>query len=295
LKKTIITALVLFSFLSFTVTGQENSMGYEVSCSMDWIRGELNAQVSYNLARAGIRLPTGRFQGEEILKDAYPPLLRPYLLSIPVDSGSTIGSLVSDGEISLYDVDRYSREALISPPSLSPDFSRMIGRYTVYLEKISSDLTRHRRAIEGERPLIPVPAADYTGIIIIAHGELPIRGMNSRALVQPCLFPKIWDTSMNLIYERSMAEPGRRMVRYAAQESIFRPTPSGLDGDLAVLLGPNPLRIIARGIFGSRPTNPIIDRDDARRIISTENNRRLLREGKVLLVLNEEVLRAIPQ
>jgi hypothetical protein len=51
------------------------------------------------------------------------------------------------------------------------------------------------------------------------------------------------------------------------------------------------LRIIARGVFGARPTDPIIDRDDALLILSTEANRRLLREGRIAIVLNSEVLK----
>jgi hypothetical protein len=56
-------------------------------------------------------------------------------------------------------------------------------------------------------------------------------------------------------------------------------------------VGSNPLRIIARGVFGIDPTDPVIDRDDALLILSTENNRRLLREGRVVLVLNEGKLK----
>jgi len=156
---------------------------------------------------------------------------------------------------------------------------------------ISALLNRgQNRLTEPAAPLIPVRAADYTGIIIIADEELPIHGRNTRALAEPCLFPKIWDTDMNLIYERNMTNPALRegslMVRYIVSDSIFRPTPSGLDGDLAAFLGPNPLRIIAREVFGSSPTDTVIDRADALKIVSSENNRRLLREGRVALVLN---------
>jgi hypothetical protein len=131
----------------------------------------------------------------------------------------------------------------------------------------------------------------------VADGELPIHGRNTDALVRPCLFPKIWDTEMNQIYERNITDPaiskeGQRMiVRYTTAESIFRPTPSGLEGELAELAGPNPLRIIARGVFGVCPTDPVIDREDALVIMATENNRRLLREGRVVLVLNSAVLK----
>ena len=270
--------------------GQEGQIPFDVSASVDWRQGELNAQASFDLAQAGLKLPSGRYMGEEILNNAYSQLLERCLLSIPVDSSSTIGDLLDRRELSLEELDTLSRSAVQTPPSLSPDLTRMIGRYTIPLEKASALLTRHNQETEPERPLIPVQAADYTGLIIIADTALPVHGRNSRLLAEPCLFPKIWDTDMNLVYEREMANSARtegtRIVRYATSENIFRPTPSGLEGDLAAFLGPNPLRIIARELFGMNPTDIVIDRSDALKIISTDNNRRILREGRVLLILN---------
>ena len=263
---------------------------YDVSTSLDWIRAEMRAQVGFDLTQAGIRLPTGRFLAEETLREAYPALLKPQLLSLRVDSNSSIGDLVNRGELSLRELDVLCLDADKIPPSLSADLTRITGTYTVFLEKISSLLLRQRRAIEPEKPLVPVQTADYTGIIIIADSELPVHGRRAQVLLEPCLFPKIWDPNMNLVYDRYMLQTGR-MLRYAPRESILRPTPSGLEGDLAALLGPNPLRILAREVFGVIPTDPVIDREDALKILSTENNRRLLAEGRVLFVLDEKMLK----
>jgi hypothetical protein len=273
--------------------GQQTS--FNVSSSVDWVRGELYSEVSFDLAQAGVRLPTGRFLAEEILQDAYLELLRPNLLSLRLDSNTTVGNLAERGELSLALLDSICLEAEKVPPSLSPDLKRMTGRYTMFMDRISALFTRHRQAIEPPRPLIRAQSADYTGIIIIADSELPIHGRRGQALVEPCIFPKIWDTDMNLVYERNMLEPdgptGNRVARYIARESIFRPSPSGLEGELAALLGPNPLRIIAREVFGVNPTDPVIDREDALKILSNENNRRLLREGRVALVLSDTKLK----
>jgi hypothetical protein len=96
---------------------------------------------------------------------------------------------------------------------------------------------------------------------------------------------------MNLIYERSMLEIGNvNMVRYAPPQSIFQRNPSGLSAELQQVVGDRPLRIFARGVFGINPTDLIIDRSDALLIIS-EENRRLLSEGRVVIVLDESVLR----
>lgn len=265
---------------------------FSVSGSIDWRRGELNAQVTLDMAMAGIRLPTGRFLAEDTLAEAFPRLLRPCLFPITVDSNSTVGSMVRSGELSLEMLDTLSRAAAGIPPSVSMDLTRMTGRYTVFFEKIGALINRQRQAKNPDIPLVPVPAADYTGIIIIADEELPIHGRNVKTLAEPCLFPKIWDSNMNLIYDRDINDPGSRglMVCYTVPENIFRPTPSGLDGELAALLGNYPLRVIAAEVFGIHPTDLVIDRDDALKILSNENNRRLLREGRVALVLNEKTL-----
>jgi hypothetical protein len=181
------------------------------------------------------------------------------------------------------------------PPALSGDLSSLTASFTIDLCRLSAALVRHSRAAELARPLRPLPAASYTGIIILAAEALPIRGRNVAALVQPCLFPKVWDTGMNLIYERSMMDTGAArsiaMVRYVSPSGVFRPTPSGLSPELAELVGNNPLRIIARGVYGIRPTDPVIDQEDALLILSSEENLRLLREGRVAIMLDQSVLR----
>jgi len=56
--------------------------------------------------------------------------------------------------------------------------------------------------------------------------------------------------------------------------------------------GTGPLRIFARGVFGIKPTDLIIDDSDALLIISSQENRRLLSEGRVVIILDEKVLRS---
>ena len=267
---------------------------FDVSSSIDWTVRELDTKASFDLVQAGIRLPTGRSMGEEFLRQSYARLVMTNMLSIRVDSNSTIQDLINRGEIRMDDLELIAREAEKTPPSLSTDLSQMTARYKVFMERISARLLSHRRAVEPTRPLLPVRTAEYTGIIIIADEELPIHGRLSKALVVPCLFPKIWDSNMELIYERNMFDPGMKeaslMVRYTTSENIFRSTPSGLEGELAALVGPNPLRIFAREVFGISPTDIVIDREDALKIISTANNRSLLRDGRVVFVLNGKTL-----
>jgi hypothetical protein len=267
-----------------------------ISGSVNWDRMEISADVSIDLGATGIRLPAGRIQAEEAINDGYTSLIRPSLLSLPIDSSSTLEDLLDRDELSMNDVDAISRGARLIPPALSADLSSLSGRYIISLNKISTALIQHRRPADLMHILTPMSTVSYTGIIIIADEELPVHGRYTSALPLPCLFPKIWDTNMNLIYERNMTDPGiskdRPIICYVSSKSIFRPTPSGLDDDLVKIVGPNPLRIIAREVFGMRPTDPVIDRDDALLILSSRQNQQLIREGRVAIVLNEDVLSA---
>jgi hypothetical protein len=267
----------------------------DIKGSVEWDKMEINVAVALNLGLAGIRFPTGRTQAEELINAEYPQLIRPSLLSIPVDSSSTVEDLINQGELSLNNIGNIVLTAKRVPPALSPDLSLLSASYTIDLNRIGAELIRHSHPIEIKRPLISVPAASYTGIIIIASKELPIHGKNTKSLVYPCVFPKVWDTRMNLIYERNMMEQEKArkigIAQYASESSIFRPTPSGLSPELARVVGNNPLRIIARGVYGMRPTDPIIDREDALIILSSDENIRYLREGRVAIVLSERVLK----
>jgi hypothetical protein len=252
--------------------------------------------MALNLSSAGIKLPTGRAQAEELIASEFPRLVRPSILSIPVDSSSTVRDLIDRGEFTLQNVGNIALSARRVPPALSTDLASLTTSYTIDLTRIGAALIRHSRPADIIRPLRPLPAASYTGIIILAGETLPVHGRNSGSLVLPCLFPKIWDTEMNLLYDRNMmnTETARinGTVRYVTESSVFRPTPSGLSPELTALVGNNPLRIFARGVYGSRPTDPIIDREDALVILSSETNLQLLREGRVALMLNAEVLRS---
>ncbi|MDR1108623.1 MAG: polymerase [Spirochaetaceae bacterium] len=289
-------SILWFLFFITALSGNAQEAGAEIRGTVSWERMEITAAVTLDLPSAGIRIPVGRSRAEELVRAEYPRLIRSCLLSLPVDSSGTLEDKINQGELPLSAVNALIRSSRQVPPALSADLVSMTSQYTLDMYTVGASLLRHRRPAEISRTLTPRPAAAYTGIIIIADGDLPVQGRNRVAPLLPCLFPKIWDTENNLIYERNVVEPGigkiRGIVRYVSETALFHPTPSGLEGELLEWAGPNPLRIIARGVFGIRPTDPIIDREDALLIISSEANRRLLREGKVILVVRPEVLTA---
>jgi len=291
MKKLIIITLIFFPFIG--VFGQEKT---GISGTVEWDTLRINAVVSLNMAQEGIKLPSGRTQGESLLNSSYLSLIQPCLLGLQVDSSSTMADLLNRGELNLTQIETIARGANLVAPSLSQDMKNITTSVSISISNICSALLRHNRPSPVLRTLNPVSTARYTGIIIIALDELPVFGLKKTAMPIPCLFPKIWDSEMNLIYERYMLEPQSRsqgvaMVRYSAAKNIFQNNPSGLSDGLREIVGDRPLRIFARGVFGIKPTDLIIERSDALVIISSEENRRLLSQGKVVFILDESVLR----
>ncbi|MCL2066261.1 MAG: polymerase [Treponema sp.] len=284
-----IAVLCMVAFAAVAVFGEA---GIGITGTVEWDTLEIKAEVSLDLASVGIRLPSGRSQGEALVHSGYLRLIQQGIRDLQVDSSSTIGDLIGRGDLNLHDTETYAVRAHSVPPALSPDLRNICAAYTISIDSITSSLLRHSRPLEITRTLNPVSAPVYTGIIIIATEPLPIYSMRSSALAVPCLFPKIWDTEMNLIFERNMLDTDRTaMVRYATGRSIFQDNPSGLSPEITALVGDRPMRIFARGVFGINPTDIIIDHNDSLQIISSAENRRLLSQGRVAIILDDSVLR----
>jgi hypothetical protein len=284
--------LVCWFFFSAAFTFGQAKLG--ISGAVEWDKMEINAVVSLDLASAGLKLPTGRTQGEAIIASEYLRLIRPEILNLQVDSSSTVADLVERGEWSLFEIENYALQARAIPPALSPNFDSLLASYTLGIVGVRAALVRHNRTAEIPRTLDPLPAPAYTGIIIIASDNQPIHGTKSSALLQPCLFPKIWDSDMKLIFERNMLNPrAGAMAYYFPLKGIFAGGPSGLSREISAIVGDHPLRIFARGVFGIKPTDPIINPDDALLIMSTEANRNLLSEGRLVIIVDDSALKNV--
>jgi len=283
---------VFISLLIFSTAAAFADETTDITSIVEWDTLLIKSTVSLDLIKTGIKLPSGRTQGESFLNSGYLRLIQPNLMDLQVDSSSTVADLIIRGEFGLLEAENLALKAQSLPPALSPDLRKISVSYTMNLSDISAALLRHNRPSPVMRTLIPVSSSQYTGIIIIASDKLPLYGMKKSALAVPCLFPKIWDSNMNLIYERNMLESrNNTMVRYAPLQSIFQDNPTGLAQEIIDVAGNRPLRIFARSLYGINPTDLIIDNSDAMLIISSNENRRLLSEGRVVFIVNDSVLK----
>lgn len=285
-----ITVFLLVPGESISAQGAKVITGF-----LDWVNMDISAEVRLSLRELGVTLPTGRGMAEERLYSTYYASIPPFIYSIPVDSSSVLGDFVERGELAAETVDKLTYDAKMVPPSISTDIQEITASYQINLSKVSSTLIRHSRGADFPYIVNPKPAQVWTGIVIIARDSLPVHGRNSSALLEPCLFPKVWDTEMNLVFDKKHTDPkifeNSTMVTYMGAGHIFVRSASGLSPEIQKIVGNKPLRIIARGVFGIHPTDPVIDAEDALQILSVEANRRLLREGRVVIITSDTVLK----
>lgn len=265
-----------------------SSLDYRIDVkeSISWETYELTLETVFDLASAGLKMPTGRSQAEVFANMEFPRLARPSLYRIPVDSSTTIESLLDAGTLSPVDIGAVAAAAKRSASVLSADLRTLTTTYRIGMRELAASLVKHRTASRAPKTLEPRPTKAYTGIIVYAAEELPLHGTRAKTFAAPCFFPKIWDSEMNLVYDRNMVDPATARTAGIVRYGTEMESPGYEER-----VGKNPLRILARGLFGMRPTDPIIDREDAMRIISSDANRALLKQGRIVLVLGESALR----
>ena len=133
-----------------------------------------------------------------------------------------------------------------------------------------------------ERYLGFAPAAAYTGLVVYVQGSYPAWGREgSRATLKPCLFPRIFDNDMNQVVDASQADRSRLASWGLAAYSNDMDEIPYLDR-----VGANPLRTVARAVFGAGDTDIVISREAARLLLSREENIRMLAEGRILVILD---------
>jgi len=256
-----------------------------VTATLDWKTELIRSVIALDTQAAGIRLPTDRDTALETLAIETPSLLKDTFFSIPINSSQRLGELVLNGTISLRDVNRVIDEGTKTPPWFSADLRRLTTVHTISLAKIGSLFVTHATPWKAKPPLETAETRPYSGILIDARGSLAVHGEYGSEPLAPCLFPRIWTEGMDLVYEKNMVS---RAV--ALDIGIVQYTADDADESLRDRIGTDPLRVIARGVFGQNRTDPIISWADYLKIVSSAENRALLENGKVVILCDRKSL-----
>lgn len=280
MKKAILFICILSIFNINLFSQQATSQS-----TVDWTKPAFFSTAELNITESNIILPSGRGAASTILETKIPLLIKDPLLSLPVDSSKKLGDTVLQDTLSLEEITQIIQDGKKTAPVYSNKNDSIIINHTIKLNDISSKLVKHSIPYKPESPIEKTASRVYTGIIIDARGILPVQGEFVTSTGNPCLFPKVWNEDMELLYEKNIEnsktakEKGIVSYHWSSDENLYRDR-----------IGNDPLRITAKKIFGINRTDPVISNKDALKILSIDENRELLKQGRVIILLDKEQL-----
>lgn len=283
MKKNIIL-LAVYTILSSSVWAQYNSSMTSKS-KIDWTSRIFTTQINLDVTNTNMRLPSGRNSAESLIKIKTPGLVKDSLLTLFVDNQNYLGDIIVDETLSLEQITKIIENSKQTPALYTTDGNGVNTIKTIDVNTISRQLIKHKYPYTPEEPIDIVSSRPYSGIIIDARGSLPIHGEYADSEVFPCFFPTIWDDQMNIIYEKNITDKeiaqNKGIVKYDWKDNFI------LYEDL---IGRDPLYIKAKKVFGRNRTDPLISRRDALKILTVKENLNLLKQGKIVILLDKENL-----
>ncbi len=252
---------------------------------VDWSKSTFTSDITLDTVKAHISMPSGKTVSMNRIQMELPVLIKDPLLSLYADDTNTLGDLVLDGSLTLDALTRIIDGSKKTPPYFMSASNTLKTTDTLDLHQVGALLVKHRTPYVQGKPIEHISSRAYTGIVIDARGKLPVQGEHTASKVYPCLFPKIWNEDMDLIYERNMVLP-----EVAKTKGIVDYLPGQGSNKTTDRAGNDPLWITARKVYGVNRCDPVISKDDYLRITTVPHNLELLKQGKVVILLDSDQL-----
>lgn len=257
----------------------------ESTSNMNWVTRKFVSNITMDTKKAQITMPSGKKQASSAILMKMPQLIQDPLLYLYADSNRHLAEYVINESITLPQVQAFIQSGYKTPDVFNSSANALKTTNTLDIDNIGKFLIKHRYPYSPEEPIDDVPSRPYTGIIIDARGKLTVHGEYVKDNTYPCLFPKIWDENMNTVYEKGMVDPevikNSGLVSFDYTENPQR---------YADRIGNDPLYIRATEVFGRNRTDPVIKKSDALKILTVPENVELLRQGKIVLLLDQDQL-----
>lgn len=279
-----ITAALFLSAAALSYA-QTNTSLLESTSQVNWITKEFKSNISIDVDKAGIAMPSGKTTAINVINTRVPDLIKDPLLTLNVDADRKLGDLILEKEITFHDLSEIISSSSCTMGYFKHDSSTFTTNHSINLPKVYSLFIKHTVPYRLKKPVEYISSKPYTGIIIDARGKVDVHGEFMQENVEPSFFPRIFTDEMEVIYEKNMVDPNFSKLKgtvrydYSDDESRYK--------DQA---GSNPLHILAKECFGENRSDLVIKKEDALKILCVPENIDLLKQGKVVILLNKEQL-----
>jgi len=263
----------------------------EVYSYVDWGTGILHLEITGSTREIETNPASAATTTTRNLANTMATHMLNALLLVRVDSATLIRDLARRNPSLLRSLEAMAQEAQPKASRISRDLSRVTIPYELPLfPGLPSLLVNYTIPSPMTQVFQWQGGGTYSGLVIYAQEPLPVRGETTRgqqefALLKPSLFLDLFDPNLNSIYESQMGLPEYLKIwGSAAYTDSFDETP------FIERIGTKPLRVTASELFGIHPTDLILTEQIRDLLLYNEENRKILREGRILVILTPSAL-----
>ena len=255
--------------------------------TVDWSSGTLLVTVRRGLPVTGPNQAAAISQVGAEIERASSAILVEQMRRLQFDSMSTIEELLAvDPEI-INSLTMAAAGARVTDAHATTDLRHVEMSFELDLyADVLSRLMRHDRPVTLRGNIGWLPTTDYTGIVIHAADELAVHGTDRTARLLPTLSPGIYYQLDDGDGVARLMEANHLDPEFSRDWGPVFYTDDPVEAELSARVGSKPLMIIAYGAFGRYPTDVVISGEDALQILATANNRALIAEGRVAIVID---------
>ncbi len=283
IKKALSALVYSLFFICITVVPASAVDGITTDTQISWTTGDIVITASAAIPDSATNITTTRFRLTESIDRDLTEIVTNAFKAIYLDSLHTLadGLSANSSVMSAFDEINLSKTRVSSSLSLNLTSVTNIYKYNIYNELIPI-LTSRKTITAPPVELNYEATAAFSGIIIYAADPLPYYGENASGLLQPAIFPKIFTENMEIVASADMADPKR-----LSEWGFIQYTESLSQRDYEHRVGLYPFITTARGIFGNNRTDILIPDEDAKKILYNKANRRLIEEGRIVIIIGK--------
>jgi len=272
--------ILLLCSLIYQLTADE--IAVSAVKEIDWEEGIITLDITA-AGETAWTAPASRYNMDKLISKRAPVLTAETISDIALSSLDTIGSAILKNTSLYGDLLKLPDMVGKTFSTASEDRKSLTVRYDIPIYPDIAAMFINRMTADAVTVDLRYKAtAEFTGIIIYAGEELPLQGTNRITLVKPSIFPRIFDENLNVLLDTSKVEPGFL--------EMWGTTGFSLDENKEYYgdrVGAFPLRTIATAVFGKNETDLIIPESAVRQILSSEHNRKLLSEGRIMIIYSD--------
>jgi len=248
----------------------------------DWERGEFLLTMKAPLPTdSEATPPKRRYLAEQSVQRLVPQEFVRQAGALPVASGKTLAEVMAEDPAVEAGVVQLSEHLTFVSSRVDEAYTSLEMVWSVGLWDGFGGLLRDLPEPNEVPTLLKwAPSRDFSGLVIFAMGDLPWKGTNLQARWEPSLTFRLLNPKGEVVFDPSMSDPVSAAKWGQAGTSL------GLFNEdrWRDRIGFDPLRIVARGVWGARPGDLILAEGDWDRLLSRPANRQLLAEGRVLIL-----------